>query len=129
MLRGLPVSTSDYWTVYTFSAFQALASKDADSEPLSTKGVNTHPDGSTDPPWNWSNSYTGMVAIFAEVLRDAYPEIQKERTVAHEIAHTLGAPHLGVLSIAGDGGLMDETEQGPAFLAESLKTLRDYVEP
>ena len=70
-----------------------------------------------------------MVAVFAEVLRDAYLQIQKERTVAHEIAHTLGVPHLGDPIVAGDGGLMDETDQGPAFLAESLKKLRKYVEP
>ena len=131
VLRGLPVCTSDYWTVYTFSAFQALASKDADSEWVNTKGVNTHPDGSTRPPWTWHerDTYTGMVAIFAEVLRDAYPEIQRERTVAHEIAHTLGAAHVGDPDLPGSGGLMDETEQGPAFLAESLKALREYVEP
>lgn len=129
VLRGLPVATSNYWTVYTFSAFQGLPSKDADSEPFSTKGVNTHPDGSTDPPLLWDDSYTGMVAIFVEVLRDAYPEIQKERTVSHEIAHTLGARHIGDPDDPGSGGLMDEKEQGPAFLGESLNTLRDYVEP
>ena len=129
VLRGLPISTSNYWTVYTFSAFQGLATHDADTEPFSTKGVNTHPDGSTDPPLLWSDSYTGMVAIFAEVLRDAYLEIQKERTVAHEIAHTLGVPHLGDPDVPGSGGLMDERDQGPAFLAESLNTLREYVEP
>ena len=70
-----------------------------------------------------------MAAVFVEVIRDAYPSYQEERTVGHEIAHTLGAPHLGEASVPGDGGLMDETEQGPAFLAESLKTLREYVEP
>ena len=70
-----------------------------------------------------------MAAIFAETLRDGYSDAQRSRTVAHEIAHTLGAPHLGDSAIPGDGGLMDETEQGPAFLAETLDGLRDYVEP
>lgn len=49
--------------------------------------------------------------------------------MAHEIAHTLGAAHLGALAVPGDGGLMDETEQGAEFLAETIKSLREYVEP
>ncbi len=70
-----------------------------------------------------------MAAIFSETLRDGYSDAQVPRTVAHEIAHTLGAPHLGALAVPGDGGLMDETEQGPEFLAETLETLREYVQP
>ncbi|MGB2987473.1 MAG: hypothetical protein WBE26_16540 [Phycisphaerae bacterium] len=121
LLRGLPVSTADFWTVYVFSAFQPESSGDCDPEVTGTKGVTTHPVGSTSPPWNWDDSYTGMAAIFSETLRDGYSDVQVPRTVAHEIAHTLGAGH--------NGGLMDATDQGPAFLAQTLKRLREYVEP
>ncbi len=129
VLRGLPVSRATFWTVYIFSAFQAEASADCDGEGTGTKGATTHREGSTSPPLLWGDSYTGMAAVFSETLRDGYADVQAPRVVAHEIAHTLGAPHLGAHAIPGDGGLMDETEQGPAFLAESLKTLREYVEP
>jgi hypothetical protein len=129
LARIYPVSTAPFWTVYVFSAFQAEANEDADAELTNTKGANTHENGSTSAFWLWGSGYTGMVAVYQEVIRDAYPSYQEQRTVAHEIAHTLGIPHLGADSIPGDGGLMDKTEQGPDFYAESLRDLRKYVEP
>jgi len=127
--RGLPIPTSDYWSVYVFSAFQEDDDEDADSETLNTKGINTHSDGSTTPALIFGSPYTAIAAIFKETLDDAYGVAAEQRTVAHEIAHCLGAPHLGVKNTPGDGGLMDETEQGPDFLAESLKRLREYAGP
>ncbi len=129
LLRGLPVPTSEYWTAYVFSAFQAEAAQDADSEQTNTKGVSTHPDGSTAAFWTWGSAYTGMCTVFQEVLDDAYGVVAEQRTVAHEIAHCLGAPHLGQQQTPGDGGLMDHTEQGPSFLPESLERLRRYDGP
>lgn len=129
VLRGLAVSTADFWTVYVFSAFQPERGSDCDPEVAGTKGATTHEEGATSAHWTWGTSYTGMAAIFAETLHDGYPAFQVPRTVAHEIAHTLGAPHLGDPDTPGDGGLMDKTDQGPLFLAQSLKRLREYVEP
>ncbi len=125
--RSIVLATPSYWTAYVFAAFQAEGGEDADSEFTNTKGVSTHSDGSTSAFWTWGSAYTGMAAIFQEVIRDGLYE--EELTVTHEIAHTLGVPHLGDDDVPGDGGLMDKTEQGPSFLPASLKRLREYSGP
>jgi len=119
--RGLSIPVDVYWTVYVFSAFQAEDSEDADGEDTATKGINTHPDGSTTEPLLWSSTYRAMVAIFKEALDDAYGATSERITVAHEIAHTLGVPH--------GTGLMGETTQTNAFSLDSLVELRSYNGP
>ncbi|MDX9975995.1 MAG: hypothetical protein RBU21_23655, partial [FCB group bacterium] len=68
LCRGLPIPTSEYWTVYVYSAFQPEAYNDADEEAKNTKGINTHPNGSTEP--RWGAAYTAMAAIYTETLDD-----------------------------------------------------------
>lgn len=124
LVRGLPVPTSNFWTVYVFSAFQAEADEDADSETVNTKGVSTHKEsllGNTPPFSSFGSTYTSMAAIFSEVLDDAYGVVAEQRTVAHEIAHCLGVDH--------GTGLMGKFQQGASFSPESLDELRKYAGP
>jgi len=120
VLRGLPVSTPDFWTVYVLSAFQAERHEDYDGETFATKGISTHEVGDT--TGKWGSSYTGLCAIFLEGLRECCLEVQQRITISHEIAHTLGADHTAT-------GLMHATTQTSDFSAESLAELREYQGP
>jgi len=122
--RMTSVSVPGYWTAYVFSAFQPETGKDCDAEPLGTKGINTHSEtvlGNTLSYSSFGPQYTGMCTVFVETLRDAYPDFQFPRTVAHEIAHTLGVDH--------GPGLMDAFDQQGSFSGQSLKELRSYTGP
>ncbi|HNO80362.1 MAG TPA: hypothetical protein PKN33_20130 [Phycisphaerae bacterium] len=122
-LRGLPVSTADYWTAYVYSAFQAERDEDLDGETTGTKGISTHKEffGWVPTQSGFGLAYTSMSAIFVESLDDGYSALAHRITLAHEIAHGLGIDH--------SSGLMHKDTQTNQFSAESLVELREYEKP
>ncbi len=126
-VRHLPIATPDYWTVMLVSAWQAEEGKDGDpnTEQL-TNGINTHNDGATNS--SLGSSYTGLCAMF-KALMIGESDIPERYTVAHEIAHTLGAPHTssGLMFPAETVGA--PAQQSQPFSADSLPRLRQYNGP
>ncbi len=124
-LRALPVSTPSYWTVQVISAFQPEREEDGDptlefdSGAGTTKGISTH--SSSGATYSYLGSaYTGMAAVFREVVRDG--SLSEPLTVVHEVAHTLGCPHT-------PQGIMKSTNQGDWFTEDSVAVLRTFLGP
>lgn len=107
------------------SGFQPEDKEDGDPEATATKGISTHPDSiffGVGTSSAFGTQYTGMTVIFQETLEDLYSDQAQRLTVAHEMAHTLGADH-------AEEGLMHQDQQTSSFSEESIRELRDYVEP
>ena len=135
-VRGLPVSTTNYWTVMVLTAWQPEETRDYDPNseagggPGLTLGVNTHDDGvTTAVPFFLGPPYTGMCAVLRATVGEIYG---RERfTVIHEVGHTLGLAHnnIGANDLPVDA--MDSFGDGQTlpFKAGNLKKLREYNGP
>jgi hypothetical protein len=127
--RGLPVSTSGYWTVQICVGFQGPLGEDHDPDTeTATPAVCTHNSGSTSAVWWLGSSYTGMAAVFRETIHDLGSEDRYPYYVVHETAHTLGADHVDVGPLNIMNSVAGESI-GEWFAPQSIQALREYAHP